>query len=627
MSENFDQDDSDDLSQSLDLSISSENISATSSNNTTTKRKKRQINRNNNNTIFNSPQNISKRSNFSFTNYFFDLDKNDSRTKYCKVCIKELEGSQKQPYPYSGAGSGTGNLSYHLREKHGITVQNYQDFIDDNGQASIKLYLTSKININKITNYFLNNLPPLSESRQSELTKLVVDFIIHDVQPLHILQNPGFRRMLNGFQLQYRISSANTVKNYIHDAFVWGKNINNPLEVLTDSKTRWNSEYYAWQRILILHAAMKTLATTLQNKSDRISKKEGEQLEKLCLTLEEKKPRYNLWVYDSEDSEITRHISGAKYPTVNLIYPYVRSLIKNFAPISSKSETLDQFIELIYGPPVEDINHLPVENSSESSGNEEEIPSAGNKKQWKHTRFRIHARGRQGYYHKNTGTNKKKGNISEIEDTHTVEYLTPVSSNELLEKMRAAIYLSLDELWNFTTDLDLLNSEVFSCIGLKAALLDPRALKLLGFASNSEKRNTELDIREELKNLDQTSENNSLEIIEDEIDSLSTEVWGNITTQSLQDDELTSYLKEPVASKNQNPLLWWEERKDRYPLLTQLARKYLAVPATSVPSERLFSDAGAHITARRTCLSSDLVEKFLFLKRNSDLVGLFPPES
>ena len=58
---------------------------------------------------------------------------------------------------------------------------------------------------------------------------------------------------------------------------------------MTDTKTRWNSTLIAWKRVLGLHNAMRNVSTTLLSKSDRISIKEGEKLEKLCLTPDEKR--------------------------------------------------------------------------------------------------------------------------------------------------------------------------------------------------------------------------------------------------------------------------------------------------------------------------------------------------
>ena len=43
-------------------------------------------------------------------------------------------------------------------------------------------------------------------------------------------------------------------------------------------------------------------------------------------------------------------------------------------------------------------------------------------------------------------------------------------------------------------------------------------------------------------------------------------------------------------------LLWWRGHQHRYPNLAKLARRYLCVPATSAPSERVFSNAGLTIS-------------------------------
>ena len=55
-----------------------------------------------------------------------------------------------------------------------------------------------------------------------------------------------------------------------------------------------------------------------------------------------------------------------------------------------------------------------------------------------------------------------------------------------------------------------------------------------------------------------------------------------------------------------------EKNTQDFPILSQLARKYLAIPATSVVSEHLFSDAGSLISPLRNRLNPTLVTKMLF---------------
>ncbi|CAG8559869.1 19654_t:CDS:2, partial [Gigaspora rosea] len=55
--------------------------------------------------------------------------------------------------------------------------------------------------------------------------------------------------------------------------------------------------------------------------------------------------------------------------------------------------------------------------------------------------------------------------------------------------------------------------------------------------------------------------------------------------------ELTQYLSEAVLPMNVDPLSWWELNCTRFPYLSQLARDYLAIQSTSVPSEQVFSKA------------------------------------
>lgn len=85
-------------------------------------------------------------------------------------------------------------------------------------------------------------------------------------------------------------------------------------------------------------------------------------------------------------------------------------------------------------------------------------------------------------------------------------------------------------------------------------------------------------------------------------------------------NEVEEYLKEDKISHNQCPFNWWLNKKDKYPILAKMARIHLAIPATSTPSERLFSDAGNLLSAKRTKINSELFKSIMFLKRNGSKV-------
>ncbi len=69
-----------------------------------------------------------------------------------------------------------------------------------------------------------------------------------------------------------------------------------------------------------------------------------------------------------------------------------------------------------------------------------------------------------------------------------------------------------------------------------------------------------------------------------------------------------------------NPLDWWRDNATTYPNLALLALEYLAIPATSAPSERVFSRAGKLLTMKRASLSPDIAERMMFIKENADLL-------
>ena len=76
--------------------------------------------------------------------------------------------------------------------------------------------------------------------------------------------------------------------------------------------------------------------------------------------------------------------------------------------------------------------------------------------------------------------------------------------------------------------------------------------------------------------------------------------------------ELNSYLTRAVIDPTEDPYEWWKEDDKKYPNVFMLAKNKLFVPATSVPSERLFSKAGTIITDRRNRLKPSNTEKIIF---------------
>lgn len=62
------------------------------------------------------------------------------------------------------------------------------------------------------------------------------------------------------------------------------------------------------------------------------------------------------------------------------------------------------------------------------------------------------------------------------------------------------------------------------------------------------------------------------------------------------------------------PFKWWASHASNFPILSELAKKYLPIPAISAASEQLFSDAGNVMTVRHTNLLPFTFEELVFCK-------------
>jgi hypothetical protein len=89
-------------------------------------------------------------------------------------------------------------------------------------------------------------------------------------------------------------------------------------------------------------------------------------------------------------------------------------------------------------------------------------------------------------------------------------------------------------------------------------------------------------------------------------------------------EEVERYLAmaivQPVVAPGESwGLAWWELHAAEFPLLSQLARKFLAIPATAAPSERCWSGAGNIVADNRASMSPGVVEMAVFCRQNIDI--------
>ena len=89
----------------------------------------------------------------------------------------------------------------------------------------------------------------------------------------------------------------------------------------------------------------------------------------------------------------------------------------------------------------------------------------------------------------------------------------------------------------------------------------------------------------------------------------------SVTVQDKIDNEVISYLEYPKVNAETDSLIWWKSEQ-KFPALSFVARKYLCICGTSVPSERMFSPCGYIVNNHRNRLHPKNVNYHTFLSRN-----------
>jgi len=98
-------------------------------------------------------------------------------------------------------------------------------------------------------------------------------------------------------------------------------------------------------------------------------------------------------------------------------------------------------------------------------------------------------------------------------------------------------------------------------------------------------------------------------------DTVNAELW-NYRAEKGQ----SLYSRGDTGGSFNDPLVWWKLHADKYPHVWKLASIVLAIPATSAPSERVFSAAANIVNKKRVRLKSENVDLLVFLKANKQFV-------
>jgi hypothetical protein len=78
--------------------------------------------------------------------------------------------------------------------------------------------------------------------------------------------------------------------------------------------------------------------------------------------------------------------------------------------------------------------------------------------------------------------------------------------------------------------------------------------------------------------------------------------------------ELTRYLKLPAMPRETNIYQYWKAKQYDFPIISRIAKDFLAIPATSAPSECVFSIGSDVVTKKRNRLTGNSVRMIMCLK-------------
>ncbi|GES76109.1 zinc finger BED domain-containing protein 1-like [Rhizophagus clarus] len=574
---------------------------------------------------------------------FFELNRDNTKA----VC--QISGCEKM-LTWCGSPS---SLATHLSGTHGITKE-----------------IAIKYEEKELRNPPEPFVKPYKHSVQESLTKNVIGFIIGTVQPLNVVEDPDFIRMIKGFDKRYKVPCTKTIKSRISKIFEIGENTlkNQLAQVRHISLTldAWSSpahlpylgvtahwitsDFEPYEVLLSMEelpyphgateiqehlidfeigigeripCAAHTLQLSIGKGLDKIKQLVDKCKRLITFLAEDKKKQQSkeAQMYLHRQQEVLQDDNELEKEVENLIYLDVIK-INN----TRWNSTLYAFQRLvILKPTVVMLKASLISNTNlnihkEGEKLEELYPTVH---EWKIIKeiaellnpFEAATRLLSGVNYPTIGFTYPC--ICNLREKLETEFTSLKTSDA--KYCRNAILEDLTSRWNFFQEL---------C--LKGSFFDPRFKSLDFINSQEECDNIFSQLREEFMIFKQNEQiDNSTSSADKDTDDLMTEMssfWKkkNSKTAPIK-DEFQHYIDivELPVLEEYDPYLWWSTNKNQYPVLHKLAMKYLSIPATSVPSERLFSDAKNLVTPLRTRLNSSVINQLMFLKRNREYINIY----
>ncbi|KAM4795879.1 zinc finger BED domain-containing protein 4-like [Rhinophrynus dorsalis] len=588
---------------------------------------------------------------------YFKICEDNPRMAACKVCSARISRGGTKVSAYN-----TSNLIKHLRLKHQSEHAEFVKGTSGSSQQQLTLQQT------------LARREKMSKEnpRAIKITEALVHFIVLDDQPLSVVENKGFQRLVNVLEPKYDMPSRryvtdvvlpqvhDQVKKHIssilHDGIkaisfttdIWSSSVS-PVSLISLT-AQWIDDNFELQQVM-LHAK--------KFQGSHTGEAIAGMLEGMLETWGIQKSSVHVVVRDSARNMI-RGMEDAGVQSISCV-AHTLQLAVSEGLLSQRSiadavgvgrRIVGHFkhSNLAYSR----LQDIQLELGQTVKRLQQDVPTRWNSTFYMLQSFLEQKRALGLYaseYELPATLTPNQWSLME----KTLNILSPFE--ELTRQVSASDALASDVIPAVTVLLRMLSREVDEDHGVKtmkstllaavrkrfsdteenplyclATLLDPRYKDRF-----FNKPDTARQVRElfplELQKMSVTPEEHEEPALKrphseqpgTSLDSLFEEIAGEgsssessaaPTAASIQ---LETYLGEITVSRSDKPLKYWAVNKLRFPALAQMAQKYLSAPCSSVESERLFSSVSNVLSESRNRLLAEHAEVLLFLKKNLPL--------